>query len=75
MSTEQTEQPSTPTLTIDGVEYAVDSLSNNAKQLIGTLRVADREIGHLEAQMTLMRIARQTVANSLKSALETPAVA
>ncbi len=75
MSTEQTVQPNTPTLTIDDVQYTVDSLSDNAKQLIGTLRIADREIGHLDAQMTLMRIARQTVANSLKNALEAPAVA
>jgi len=64
----QTAAPA-PVLKIDGVEYTADSLSKNAKSLIRTLRVADRELAHLEAQLTLFRIARQTIANNLKAEL------
>jgi hypothetical protein len=63
-------QPRNPIFNIDGVEYTADSLSDNAKNLIRTLRGADREIAQLEGQLTLIRIARQTVAQSLKVELE-----
>ncbi len=63
-----------PKVTIDGVEYELDSLSNNAKSLINMIRMADREIKQLELQLTLSRIAQQTLANSLKADLAAPKV-
>lgn len=56
-------------LTIDGVEYGVDSLSRNAKLLINHIRLADRELRRLEAQTMLARIARQTLASNLEKEL------
>ena len=61
-----------PKITIDGVDYSADSLSQNAKQHIATIRMADREIRQLETQLMLARIARQTLANSLKNEMAAP---
>ncbi|MEN9395761.1 MAG: hypothetical protein RLZ81_291 [Pseudomonadota bacterium] len=62
--------PNTPTtLTVDGVEYPVASLSNNAKAMVNTIRMADREMRRLEASLSLARIARQALGNSLKAEL------
>jgi hypothetical protein len=70
---EQPSAPATPAaparIRIDGVEYTADQLSENAKKLIGTLRMADQEMRRMEAQLTLYRISRQTIANSLKAEL------
>lgn len=55
---------------IDDVEYATGSLTDQAKGLINTLRAADREIRVLETRLMLNRIARQTIALSLKNELD-----
>lgn len=62
-----------PKITVDGVDYAAATLSNQSKALIGTIRAADREIRRLELQLTLARVARQTLGNSLKAELAKPA--
>jgi hypothetical protein len=70
---EQPRAPAAPAapakIRIDGVDYTADQLSDNAKKLIATLRMADREVRRMEAQLTLYRISRQTIANSLKAEL------
>ena len=64
------DQQQAPKIVIDGVEYDVDSLSTEVKNLINTLRMADGELRRTEVQLTLARIARQAIANSLKAELE-----
>jgi hypothetical protein len=70
MANQKDSKTAGPIFKIDGVEYSADSLSDNAKSLVKTLRVADRELAQMEAQITLFRIARQTVAASLKKELD-----
>jgi hypothetical protein len=60
----------TAKIVIDNVEYDTSSLSDQAKGLINTLRAADREIRTLETRLMLNRIARQTIAASLKNELD-----
>ena len=66
MDNEQDAKTDSPKITIDGVEYLVDSLSDRAKQLIGTLRMADRELAQVDGRLSLLRIARQALAQNLQ---------
>jgi hypothetical protein len=70
MAKEQDVKPASPVFKINGVEYAADSLSDKAKSLIRTLRIADRELALIEARLTLVRIARQTIAGNLQAELD-----
>jgi hypothetical protein len=72
MAQQPTAAPAAPKIKIDGVEYDVSKLSKNARGLIATIRMADREMRRLEAQLALMRISRQTLSNGLKSELANP---
>ena len=57
-------------VTIDGTEYALDSLSENARNQIANLRVTDQEIGRLQQQLGIAKTARLAYANALKKELE-----
>ena len=72
MAEQPAQAPAAPKIKIDNVEYDVNALTKNAKGLIGTIRMADREIRRLEAQLGLLRISRQTLGASLKAELANP---
>lgn len=57
-------------VTIDGVEYSADHLSEKARQQVGNLRATDQEIVHLEQQLAIYRTARAAYAQALKAELK-----
>ncbi|MCG5531445.1 DUF6447 family protein [Halorhodospira halochloris] len=65
---EETEQQSS-TVTIDGTEYQLDQLSDNARQQLANLRAADGEIQRIEAQLAIARTARGAYARALQQEL------
>ena len=64
---EQDEQQRT--VTIDGTQYNLADLSQNARQQLMNLRAADGEIQRLERQLALARTARQAYARALQQEL------
>ena len=57
------------TITIDGTEYNVADLSDNAKQQIANLRVTDAEIEKLKQQLAIYQTARTAYARALSAEL------
>lgn len=57
---------------IDGVEYALSSLSDEAKKAFSMLKVTDHEIQRLQAQLAIAQTARMVYAKSLKDHLPPP---
>jgi len=58
-------------ITIDGREYDVEKLSDDAKQQLASLQFVDRKIGELQAELAVLQTARLAYANALKAALPT----
>jgi len=57
------------TITINGKEYELDSLSEAAKAQLTNLRVVDQEISRLQQQQAIAQTARNAYANALKEQL------
>lgn len=57
------------TITIDNVEYTLDSLSDVVKQQLSNLRIVDQEIARLQTQLAIAQTARAVYANGVKSNL------
>jgi len=57
------------TITIDNIEYNADNLSDQAKQQLQMIQIADQEVTRLNAQLAIMQTARAVYINSLKQAL------
>lgn len=57
------------TLTIDGKEYALESLSEAAKAHLTNLRVVDQEIARLQQRQAIAQTARNTYAKALQAEL------
>lgn len=53
------------TVTIDGVEYKVSDLTDNAKNQIVNLRVTDQEIASLNQKLAIAQTARAAYAHAL----------
>ena len=64
-----TSPTSTGTLTIDGIEYVVDQLSEEARNQVVNLQATDREIARLKQQLAIAQTARVAYAAALKKAL------
>ena len=60
-----TEQQPTPTITIDGVEHAIDDLNEQHKVVIGHVQVADQEIAKLQNLIAILTTGRQAYINEL----------
>ena len=56
-------------ITIDNQSYELDSLSDNAKGQLSSLRFVDAEIARIQAQLAAMQTARIGYANALKAEL------
>lgn len=52
-------------VTIDGKEYAVEALSDVAKNQLMNLRVADQKIANIQQDLALLQTARNTYAKVL----------
>ncbi len=58
-----------PKVTIDGKEYLLDSLSDDAKNQLGALNTVDRKIADLQQEKAMLQTARNAYAQALAAAL------
>jgi len=58
------------TITIDGQEYDVDTLSDETKVQLGSLQYVDSELARLQAQAATLQTARIAYGRALKQILE-----
>ena len=58
------------TITIDDKEYDVDSLSDESKAQLGSLRYVDAELARLQSQAAVLQTARIAYSRALKQTLE-----
>lgn len=58
-----------PKITIDGKDYLIDSLSDEAKNQLGGLNLVDRKIVDLQQEIAIMQTARNAYAQALAAAL------
>ena len=63
------------TVTVDGTEYNVDSLSDKAKMLIDHVSDLDRKMGSMRFQMDQIQVGRDAFFAMLKLELATQEVA
>jgi len=57
-------------ITINGREYDTESLSDEAKQRLGSIQFVDRRINELRAELAAMQTARNAYTHALTSMLE-----
>ena len=57
------------TVTIDEVEYELDSLSDDAKAQFTSLQFVDQKLAQLQAEVAVYQTARIGYANALNAAL------
>ncbi len=57
-------------ISIDGRDYELESLSENAKAQIVSLRVVDAEITKIDQQLKIYKTARAAYARALKGELD-----
>lgn len=57
------------TISIDGKDYMVDALSDEAKAQLGNLRVVDMELQRLEQRKAIAQTARNAYARALQAEL------
>ena len=57
-------------ITIDGKEYDTDSLSDEAKAQLRSVRYVDSELARLQAQVAALQTARIAYSRALKEYLE-----
>lgn len=60
------------TVNIDGTDYNLADLSENAKAQLTNLRVTDQEIARLQQQQAIAQTARTAYARALKEELPEP---
>jgi hypothetical protein len=58
-----------PSLTIDNIDYDLDTLSAEAKAQLQSIQFVDQELARLQAQMAVMQTARNAYLSALKAAL------
>jgi hypothetical protein len=59
------------TLKFNNIDYDVDTLSKEAKDLLVSLQFCDQELQRMQAQAAALQTARQTYAKALQAALPT----
>jgi hypothetical protein len=63
------EQQTMNTINIDGKDYPLESLSDQAKAELQMVQFTDQEIARLTALLMMAQTARNTYANALQAAL------
>lgn len=58
-----------PKVTIDGIDYLLSSLSDEAKAQITNLRFVENEIAQLKARLAIANTAKRAYQSALKNAL------
>lgn len=64
------ENDQTPTITIDGKEYNLESLGQKGREQLQNLRVTDHEMQRLQDQLAIMQTARNTYARILAEVVQ-----
>jgi hypothetical protein len=64
--------PANPTITLAGKQYAYDSLSEPARQLVAAIRASDEEMKSIRNQLALMDVGRRALVAQLRLAVENP---
>lgn len=59
----------TQTIQIDGQNYALDKLSDEAKNQLASIQFVDAELQRLNAQAAVLQTARMAYVNALKEVL------
>ena len=54
-----------PTITIDGNEYVLDQLSEEHRNVINHMQIADQEIARLQTMIAILSTGRQAYINQL----------
>ena len=54
-----------PTITIDGTEYIIDQLSEDHRNVINHMQIADQEIARLQTKIAILTTRRQAYINQL----------
>lgn len=58
-----------PTINIDGQTYDLETLSNETKAQLSSLKFVDQEIARLQAQLAVMQTARIAYAKAVQASL------
>ena len=58
-------------VSIDGVEYDSDTMSQESRQQLEMLMMTEQKIRQLQAEVAMMQTARQAYASALKASLVT----
>ncbi len=59
-----------PTITIEGTEYVIDNLSEEHRNIINHIQVADQEIARLQTMQAILTTGRQAYINQLGDELK-----
>ena len=68
--TEKNGENSNPVLTFEGKKYNVTDLSNDIKEIIKGLKIAETQLNMYEDTLKLLSIGRNTLANQLREKLK-----
>jgi uncharacterized small protein (DUF1192 family) len=58
-----------PKVTIDGQDYGIESLSQEALNQLSSINIVDRKIADLQQEMAILQTARNAYAAALAAAL------
>lgn len=61
-----------PTITLAGKQYAYDTLSEPARQLVAAIRASEEEMKSIRNQLALMDVGRRALVAQLRLAVENP---
>ena len=67
---ENTNDSSNPVLTFEGKKYLINELSNDIKESIKGLQIAETQVKMHEDTLKLLSISRNSLANQLKEKLK-----
>ena len=67
---EQNNKDNTPVLTFEGKKYNVNNLSNDTKEIIKGLQIAETQLKMYEDTLKLLSIGRNSLANQLRVKLK-----
>ncbi len=56
-------------ITIDGIAYGLDELTDTARQQLGNVRLVDQELAHLQRQHAIASVARSAYVGAVSAAL------
>lgn len=59
-----------PKITVDGVEYNTEDLSDNGKAQLASLQFLEAQMGKIKSEIAVYQTARNAYAASLKAELE-----